>query len=89
MHGLEAIAASDRLPSLRYVGFSGNAIDNPMPRIGGVEANGLVHDMEYPETSRALVRRFGPRRWLMPSVRPDWPPDRDAGDPAITWPGSR
>jgi uncharacterized protein (TIGR02996 family) len=79
MPGLEAIAASPRLPSLGYLGFRNNAVaEDPTPRVGGQEANGLVHDMEHPALGRELVRRFGDRPWLTVRVRPDWPPDRDA-----------
>lgn len=79
MQGLEAIAASPNLPSLGYLGFRNNAVaEDPTPRIGGQEANGLVHDMEHPQLGRDLVRRFGDRPWLTVGIRPDWPPDRDA-----------
>ena len=79
MAGLEAIAASPNLPSLGYLGFRNNAVpEDPTPRIGGQEANRLVHDMEHPQLGRELVRRFGDRSWLTMQVRSDWPPDRDA-----------
>ncbi len=76
--GIEALAASPNLPSLGYLGFQGNKIDDPTPRIGGQDEYGMVHDMELPEAGRDLVRRFGDRAWLTTQVRSDWPPDRDA-----------
>jgi len=75
--GLEAIAASANLPSLGYLGFTANKVEDPTPSIGGIEENGLVHDMEHPESGRELVRRFGERAWLTTQVRSDWPPARD------------
>jgi uncharacterized protein (TIGR02996 family) len=76
--GLDAIAASPNLPALAYLGFRGNAVDDPGPRIGGQDEYGLVHDMEYPDAGKELMRRFGPKTWLTTPVRSDWPPARDA-----------
>jgi uncharacterized protein (TIGR02996 family) len=69
--GLEALAASVLLPRLGFLGFSGNAADDPTPR----------HADEYDadtEEATGLQGRYGPRDWLSARVRALWPPDRDA-----------
>ncbi|HEX7995647.1 MAG TPA: TIGR02996 domain-containing protein, partial [Streptosporangiaceae bacterium] len=69
--GLEALAASQLLPRLGFLGFSGNAAEDPTPR----------HADEYDaDTLEAtdLQSRYGPRDWLSARERAVWPPDRDA-----------
>jgi hypothetical protein len=71
MAGLEALAASRLLPRLGFLGFSGNAAEDPTPR----------HADEYDaDTLEAtdLEGGYGPRDWLSARVRAVWPPDRDA-----------
>jgi hypothetical protein len=68
-HG--ALAASERLPRLGFLGFAGNAADDPTP----------LHADEYDADTveaTALQSRYGPRDWLSARVRARWPPDRDA-----------
>ena len=75
--GLEALAASDGLPRLGYLGFSGNAADDPTPR----------HADEYDADSYAAIDlqdRYGPKDWLSARVRAIWPPHRDS-----VWPPDR
>jgi hypothetical protein len=69
--GLEALAASERLPGLGFLGFSGNAAADPTPR----------HADEYDRDTREaaeLQNKYGSRDWLSARVRTVWPPDRDA-----------
>jgi uncharacterized protein (TIGR02996 family) len=69
--GLEALAASQRLPKLGYVDFAWNATDDPTPR----------HADEYDydsDVAKELQARYGPRRWLSSAPRAQWPPSRDA-----------
>jgi uncharacterized protein (TIGR02996 family) len=69
--GLDALAASGRLPRLGYLGFMGNTVADPTPR----------HADEYDADTPAAVelqRRYGPREWLSAHPRALWPPDRDA-----------
>jgi uncharacterized protein (TIGR02996 family) len=69
--GLEALAAAETLPRLGYLGFSGNAVDDPTPRFAD----------EYDADSIAATqfqRTYGPRAWLSAHPRQTWPPPRDA-----------
>ena len=69
--GLEALAASDRLPRLGYLGFMGNKIDDPTPRFADeYDADTLA--------AVALQEKYGPREWLSARPRAVWPPYRDA-----------
>jgi uncharacterized protein (TIGR02996 family) len=72
--GLDALAASERLPRLAYVGFMGNAIPDPTPRFAD------EYDADTREAAE-LQRRHGRREWLSAHPRPLWPPDRDAAWP--------
>jgi uncharacterized protein (TIGR02996 family) len=69
--GLDALAASGRLPRLGYLGFMGNAVADPTPR------HADEYDADTPEAVE-LQRRYGPREWLSAHPRALWPPDRDA-----------
>lgn len=72
--GVEALAASPGLPRLGYVGFLGNAIDDPMPQ----------HADEYDADSQfaaELQARYGHREWLSAHPRAVWPPDLDLVHP--------
>jgi uncharacterized protein (TIGR02996 family) len=66
--GLEAIAASTSLPELRYFDLQSNPAPDPCPSIGGREADGYVHDMDYPPINLELRERFGPKAWLTATV---------------------
>jgi len=69
--GLDALAASERLPRLGYLGFMGNAVDDPTPRFAD------EYDADTPEAT-ALQAKYGPREWLRARPRAVWPPYRDA-----------
>jgi uncharacterized protein (TIGR02996 family) len=69
--GLEALAASDRLPRLGYLRFMSNAVDDPTPRFAD------EYDADTPAAVE-LQRTYGYREWLSAHPRALWPPDRDA-----------
>ena len=69
--GLEALAASDRLPRLGYLAFQFNAVDDPTPRFAD------EWDADTLE-AKALQQKYGPREWLSARPRAVWPPYRDA-----------
>jgi hypothetical protein len=69
--GLEALAASQLLPKLRYVGFEDNAIPDPTPRFAD------EYDADSP-VAIELQAKYGPRPWLSVAGHGDWPPPRDA-----------
>jgi len=69
--GLDALAASDRLPRLGYLGFLGNKVDDPTPRFAD------DYDADTP-VARQLQEKYGPREWLSARPRSVWPPYRDA-----------
>jgi uncharacterized protein (TIGR02996 family) len=68
--GLEALAASANLPSLGYLGFSGNQTADPTPRHAD-EYDG------YSREARELEGRYGHKDWLDPRPRAHWPPGTD------------
>src|SRR5262249_17682226 len=69
--GLEALAASEQMPRLGFLGFAGNAAEDPTPR----HADGYDGDSFI---ATELQRRYGPRDWLSARERVVWPPQRDA-----------
>lgn len=69
--GLDALAASDRLPRLGYLWFRGNLVEDPTPRFAD------EYDADTPEAI-ALQEKYGPREWLSARPRAVWPPYRDA-----------
>jgi uncharacterized protein (TIGR02996 family) len=67
--GLEAIAASKKLPRLRYLGFQHNKVADPTPQADGTIA--------APDVAAAIVRKHGARPWLDPQPGAAGPPARD------------
>lgn len=68
--GLDALATSGNLPSLGYLGFSGNQTADPTPRFADEYAGCTLEAVE-------LERRHGHRDWLDPRPRAHWPPGPD------------
>jgi uncharacterized protein (TIGR02996 family) len=68
--GLDALAASANLPSLGYLGFSGNQTEDPTPRHADEYDGYTLEGVE-------LERRYGHKDWLDPRSRAHWPPGRD------------
>ena len=66
--GLAALAASTRLPQLSHLVFRGNPAEDPTPRISDDEM-GMIHDIRYPASGRALEAKYGQRTWLSAAPR--------------------
>jgi uncharacterized protein (TIGR02996 family) len=72
--GLTALAASAALPRLGYVGFLGNAMEDPTPQ----HADDYDNDSQF---AADLQARYGRREWLSAHSRAVWPPDLDLVHP--------
>lgn len=73
--GVEALAASEVLAHVRYLGLEGNPVD-PTPYVQEI-AEGRFRGGR-PALAEQLETRFGPRPWLeIPTDVDDWPPARD------------
>ncbi|MEO8841905.1 MAG: leucine-rich repeat domain-containing protein [Kofleriaceae bacterium] len=76
--GLEALAASKRMPELIHVELDGNRIESPFETFGIDEMTGLVNrqGINLPDAGKQLEAKYGPLAWLHgPSQLARFPPD--------------